>query len=60
MYKACAELEICSSKTPCEVVPILADRGIYLGNEITFYIVLSEAELLAHRGRTFKPKKRPI
>lgn len=49
-----------SSKTPCEVVPILADRGIYLGSESTFYKVLAEAEMLAHRGRAHKPKKRPI
>ena len=49
-----------SSKTPCEIVPILADRGEYIGSESTFYKVLSEAEMLAHRGRAHKPKKRPI
>jgi len=49
-----------ASKTPCEIVPILADRGIYLGSESTFYKVLSEAEMLVHRGSTHKPKKRPI
>lgn len=49
-----------SSKTPCEIVPILADRGIYLGSESTFYKVLDEAEMLAHRGRAHKPQKRPI
>lgn len=49
-----------SSKTPCEIVPILADRGIYLGSESTFYKVLEEAEMLAHRGRAHKPQKRPI
>ena len=26
-----------ASKTLCEIVPILADRGIYLGSESTFY-----------------------
>ncbi len=49
-----------ASKAPCEIVPILADRGIYLGSESTFYKVLLEAEMLAHRGRAHKPKKRPI
>ena len=49
-----------ASKTPCEIVPILADRGIYLGSESTFYKVLDEAEMLAHRGRAHKPQKRPI
>lgn len=49
-----------SSKTPCEIVPILADRGIYLGSESTYYKVLAEADMLSHRGRAHKPKKRPI
>lgn len=53
-------LEEFSSKTPCEIVPILADRGIYLGSESTFYKVLAEANMLAHRGRAHKPKKRAI
>jgi putative transposase len=49
-----------SSKTPCEIVPILADRGEYLGGESTFYKVLKEEGMLAHRGRARKPHKRPI
>lgn len=49
-----------SSKTPCEIVPILADRGEYLGSESTFYKILRKAGMLAHRGRAHKPKKRPI
>lgn len=49
-----------SSKTPCEIVPILADRGIYLASESTFYKVLKEANQLAHRGREHKKQKRPI
>lgn len=51
--------EFCS-KTPCEIVPTLADRGIYLGSESTFYKVLEKTEMLAHRGRAHKPQKRPI
>lgn len=49
-----------SSKTPCEIVPILADRGIYLASESTFYKVLKEADQLAHRGREHKKVTRPI
>ena len=49
-----------SSKTPCEIVPILADRGIYIASESTFYKVLKDANQLAHRGREHKKQKRPI
>lgn len=49
-----------SSKTPSEIVPILADRGEYIGSESTFYKILREEGMLAHRGRTRKPQKRPI
>lgn len=49
-----------SSKTPCEIVPILADRGIYIAGESTFYKVLKEANQLTHRGREHKKQKRPI
>ena len=44
-----------SSKSPCEIVPILADRGEYLGSESTFYKVLKEEGMLVHRGRARKP-----
>lgn len=49
-----------SSKSPCEIVLILADRGEYLGSESTFYKVLKEEGMLVHRGRARKPHKRPI
>lgn len=49
-----------ASKTPCEVVPILADRGIYLASESTFYKVLKEAAQLAHRGREKAAQKREV
>lgn len=49
-----------SSKAPCEVVPILADQGVYLASESTFYKTLKEAEMLAHRGRAHKAQKRLI
>lgn len=49
-----------SSKTPCEIVPILADRGEYPDSESTFYKVLKEEGMLAHRGRARKSHKRPV
>ncbi len=49
-----------SSKSPKQVVPMLADKGIYLASESTIYKILKEAEQLKHRGRTRKAEKRPI
>lgn len=37
--------------SPKQIVPILADKGTYIASESTFYRVLREQELLAHRGR---------
>ena len=45
--------------SPHQIVPLLADRGRYLGSESTFYRVLRAEELLAHRGRTKAPVRRP-
>lgn len=36
-------------ESPKQIVPTLADRCIYLASEATFYRILREAELLAHR-----------
>lgn len=49
-----------ASKTPSEIVPILADRGEYIASESSFYKVLREAEELKHRGRSKAPKSKPI
>lgn len=49
-----------SSKTPCEIVPILVERGDYLGSESTFYKVLIEKSMLAHTGCSRKLRKHPI
>lgn len=38
--------------SPKQVVPRLADKGIYVASESTFYRVLRDEKLLAHRGRT--------
>ncbi len=40
---------------PSQIVPILADRGIYIASESTFYRILREAAQLKHRGRSKEP-----
>lgn len=40
-----------ASMPPCEIVPVLADEGIYIATESTFYRVLREAKMQNHRGR---------
>ncbi len=45
-----------ASAPPCQIVPSLADSGIYLGSESSFYRILKEEQQLKHRGRS-KPKK---
>ena len=37
--------------SPKQIVPKLADSGCYVASESTFYRVLREEGLLAHRGR---------
>lgn len=44
--------------SPVKIVPALADLGIYLASESTFYRVLKAEKLLAHRGRSKVPVKR--
>ena len=41
---------------PCQIVPKLADEGKYIASESTFYRILNEKNLLAHRSRT-SPRK---
>lgn len=43
-------------KTPWEMVPTLADRGIFVASESTFYRVLRREKLLAHRLSSNPPK----
>ncbi len=38
--------------TPAEIVPLLADKGIYIASESTIYRLLRELKQLKHRGRT--------
>ena len=44
--------------SPNQIVPRLADKGIYIASESTFYRVLHEAKQVAHRGRAKPAQKR--
>ncbi len=44
--------------SPNEIVPKLADRGVYLCSEATMYRVFKDAKQLAHRGRSKEPMDR--
>jgi len=44
---------------PTQIVPALADEGVYIASESTFYRVLREADQLHRRGRAQPPKKVP-
>ena len=53
-------IEVCNqeefaSLPPSQIVPILADRDIYIASESSFYRVLRAENMLKHRGRD-KPK----
>ncbi|WP_221893795.1 hypothetical protein [Bathymodiolus japonicus methanotrophic gill symbiont] len=41
---------------PSQIVPILADKGIYIASESSFYRVLHKAEQVTHRGRAKERK----
>lgn len=49
-----------ASLTPHQIVPKLADEGIYLASESTFYRILKEAGQAQRRGRSQAPQRRPI
>jgi len=40
---------------PTQIVPLLADKGIYIASESSFYKILRERKLLEHRGKSKKP-----
>ncbi len=55
-----AILDICNeerfaSLPPSQIVPMLADEGVYLGSESSFYRILKANNQLTHRGKA-KPK----
>jgi transposase InsO family protein len=43
---------------PTQIVPILADRGLYLASERTMYRILQHQQQLTHRQSTRKPTER--
>jgi len=43
---------------PTQIVPKLADEGIYIASESSFYRVLNEEKMHHHRGRSRKPERR--
>ena len=45
---------------PSKIVPKLADKGKYIASESTFYRVLKEEKLNAHRSKSKKAVKREI
>ncbi|MDH0339876.1 IS3 family transposase, partial [Metapseudomonas otitidis] len=49
-----------ASLTPHQIVPKLADEGIYLASESTFYRVLKAANQNARRGRAKASKRRVL
>ncbi|WP_411969648.1 IS3 family transposase [Pseudomonas sp. p1(2021b)] len=50
----------CADLTPHEIVPKLADEGLYLASESTFYRVLKSAGQAHRRGRSRRPQARPL
>jgi putative transposase len=40
---------------PATIVPILADRKLFIGSESTMYRVMREAKQLTHRGKARRP-----
>lgn len=46
-----------ASMPPCELVPALADEGVYIGSESTIYRILREEKMQNHRGRAEAPTR---
>ena len=44
-------------KSPRQIVPALADQGVYLGSESTIYRLLQAEKLMTHRGKSRPPRK---
>jgi putative transposase len=53
IFYSCSERFV--NMTPCEIVPTLAEEGLYIGSESTFYRVLKAENMLHHRFDT-KPR----
>ena len=46
-------------ESPKQIVPTLADQCLYLASEATFYRILREAKLMAHREPSRPPSPKP-
>ena len=47
--------------SPHQIIPRLADRGEYVGSESSFYRILHQEQMMAHRGRAKPPERhRPV
>lgn len=57
---AVANSEQFASLPPSQIVPALADRGVFLASESSFYRVLKAASQQHHRGRARKPGNRVV
>lgn len=55
ILRVCAQSEY-SSLPPSQIVPRLADKGLYLASEATFYRILRANNQLTHRGRAKEPR----
>ena len=45
-----------ASLPPGQIVPKLADQGVYIASESSFYRILHEADEQHHRGRSQRPR----
>jgi transposase InsO family protein len=57
---AVANSEEFASLPPSQIVPALADRGVYVASESSFYRVLKAASQQHHRGQAKKPSERVV
>jgi len=55
-----ANSEEFASLPPSQIVPALADRGVYMASESSFYRVLKAASQQHRRGRAKKPSERVL
>ena len=55
IIETCNQLEF-QSLPPLQIVPRLADKGLYIASESSFYRVLKEVDQVNRRGRAEAPK----
>lgn len=55
-----ANSEQYQSLPPCQIVPALADEGVYIASESSFYRIMKEHDQVQHRGRSNERQARPI